>query len=173
VAAVATAAVSIAIGRSLATSKFEFAIKEGIMTRKEKRKVVLWSIGAAVGLMLLPWAASLTHAAPVSDFSAIPPTQYEDGNIIPATDILAYRIYCSNTQGGPYLFSFDTPTIAVGTSIDVATCVLGVPGVYYFVATAISGTFGTESGNSNETTRTYTAADLGKTPLAPTLFTVQ
>jgi hypothetical protein len=112
-------------------------------------------------------------AVPVSEFSATPPTQYEDGTMIPATDVLSFRIYCSDTLGGPYLFSYDTPTIAPGTQIDVSTCVQEVPGTYYFVATAISQTFSSESGDSNEVTRTYSAIDLGKTPLAPTLFTVQ
>ncbi len=124
-------------------------------------------------LLLLASVPNTTNAAPVSEFSGIPPIQYTDGTMIPSTDILSYRIYCGNLTGGPYLFSYDTPTIEPGSQIDVTTCVQGTPGTYYFVGTAISSTFSAESGFSNETPRTYTQGDLPKTPLAPTLFTVQ
>ena len=123
--------------------------------------------------LILAAVAPQAKADPVSNFSATAPTQYEDGNMIPATDVLSYTLYCSDTLGGPYLFSYDAAGLDPGTQIDIATCVQGVPGTYYFVATATSGTFSSESANSNEATRTYSAIDLGKTPLAPTLFTVQ
>jgi hypothetical protein len=125
----------------------------------------LASLGA---LLLLSFTA---QAAPTSTFTWTAPTQYEDGTMIPGSDVLSYRLYCGNTQGGPYnnsvLFSTPSPS-----QEDMAFCVQGVPGTYYMVATAISVN-GEESGFSNETTRTYSAGDLGKIPLPPTLLQVQ
>ncbi len=126
-----------------------------------------------VPILLMGLMIPEVQADPVSSFSATAPTLYDDGTVIPVSDVLSYRLYCGDTAAGPYLFSFDTPTLAPGTQIDVGACVQGTPGTYYFVATAISGTFNTESVFSNEDLRTYTQADLPKTPNEPTLFTVQ
>jgi len=125
-----------------------------------------------VGLGALSLLLSFTvSAAPSSTFTWTAPQQYEDGTMIPVTDTLTYRLYCGDSSGGPYnntiLFSTPSPS-----QEDMAFCVGGVPGVYYMVATAIS-TNGEESAFSNETTRTYTAGDLGKIPLPPTLLQVQ
>jgi len=129
-------------------------------------KKILASLGA-LSLLL-----SLTAtAAPTSTFTWSAPQQYEDGTMIPVTDTLSYRLYCGDTTGGPYnnsiLFSTPSPS-----QEDMAFCVGGVVGTYYMVATAIS-TNGEESGFSNETQRSYTAGDLGKIPLPPTLLQVQ
>lgn len=104
--------------------------------------------------------------------SATAPTQYVDGTMIPATDTMTYKIYCGS-DSGVHPFVFDAPNLDVGTTIDITACVAGSPGTYWFVATATSTVHVTESGDSNEISRVYTASDLGKTPLAPTLFTIQ
>ena len=129
-------------------------------------KTTIVSLGALS--LLLSFTAS---AAPTSTFTWTAPQQYEDGTMIPVTDTLSYRLYCGDTSGGPYnnsvLFSTPSPS-----QEDMAFCVQGVPGTYYMVATAIS-TNGEESAFSNETLRAYTAGDLGKIPLPPTLLQVQ
>ena len=115
----------------------------------------------------------IVSAAPNSDFSWTAPIQYEDGNVIPATDIIDYRIYCGIAAGGPYPYQYVAGTTVEAATIDVGTCVQGSPGTYYFVATSFSTDFNTESVFSNEVNKTYSAADLGKVPLPPTLFSVQ
>lgn len=129
-------------------------------------------IATIVILLAGMMAAPMAFADPTSTFTATHPTQYEDGTVIPSTDILTFTINCGNTAAGPYLFTYPVASLESGTVIDVSSCVQGTPGVYYFVATAISGTFSTESIFSNESVRTYTASDLGKTPLAPTLLII-
>jgi len=124
-------------------------------------------------LLIAGLGPTLAFAAPNSDFSWTEPTQYEDGTTIPASDVLGYRIYCGSAQGGPYPYVYDVGSAVQAAVQDVGTCVQGLPGTYYFVATATSSTFNEESNFSNEATRTYTAADLGKVPLPPTLFDVQ
>ena len=122
--------------------------------------------------LLAVGVVGIAGAAPTSSFTATVPTQYEDGTMIPISDVLTYRLYCSASQGGPYNVFYDVVDIT-SFSTDVATCVQGVPGTYYFVATSRSTTYGTESDFSNETSRSYTAAELGKVPNAPTLLQVQ
>lgn len=114
-----------------------------------------------------------TIAAPNSNFTWTAPTQYEDGLMIPATDVLTYRIYCSATTGGPYNVWWDVGSATEANNLDVSACVQGVPGTYFFVATARSADFNTESAFSNEATKTYTNVDLGRVPLPPTLLQVQ
>ena len=126
--------------------------------------VVLW-----IGLMLVP---TMVQADPNSTFTATHPTQYVNGTIIPATDVLDFTIKCSSTVSGPYLFSYDVASLESGTVIDVSSCVQGTPGTYYFVATALSSAFGTESSFSNEATRIYTKDNLGQVPLAPTFLII-
>lgn len=126
-----------------------------------------------LNFLLLMCLSVVSYAAPTSTFTASAPTQYENGDIIPGDEVLTYMVYCGTTPGGPYNFAYNANNLVLsGQAIDVATCVQGVPGTYYFVATAISSKFGTESGFSNETTRTYTADALGKVPLPPTLFQI-
>jgi hypothetical protein len=124
--------------------------------------------GIVAGALLF---VGITNAAPNTNFSWTAPTNYEDGTIIPGTDILSYTIYCGTTLGGPYDFSYPAGT-GETTTVDVATCVQGTPGTYYFVATAFSPDFNAESAFSNEATRIYTAIDLGKVPTAPVLISV-
>jgi hypothetical protein len=124
----------------------------------------------ALGILM---TFGIVSAAPNSDFSWTPPTNYEDGTVI-VGDPLDYILYCSNNSGGPYNFSYPVGTdISSIAQLDVASCVQGVPGTYYFVATATSTLQGTVSDFSNEASRTYTAQELGKIPNAPTLLSVQ
>lgn len=117
--------------------------------------------------------ASPLWADPIANLSATAPTQYVDGTAIPGTATITYRVYCGTTSG-TYNYMYNAPNLDPGTSIDVASCVQGQPGTYYFVATAESSEYpGAESAWSNEATRTWTASDLGKVPNAPTLFTIQ
>jgi hypothetical protein len=122
--------------------------------------------------ILLMFVAAVALAAPVSTFTATAPTNYVDGTVIPATDVLSYAIYCGNTSGGPYNLVEANIASLSSTPVDVQSCVTG-PGTYYFVATATSSAFGTESAFSGEVSRTYSASDLGKVPFAPVLISVQ
>ena len=133
------------------------------------KKILIPGLVASLSAVLL--FIGVTYAAPNSTYTWTAPTNYEDGSVIPGTDILSYTIYCGDTQGGPYPFNFPAGT---GTSIqvDVATCVQGTPGTYYYVATTTSPAFNTESVFSNEISRTYTAGELGKIPNAPVLVSV-
>ena len=132
-----------------------------------KRKLGL----GALLLLALPLGV---FSAPNTNFSWTAPTNYEDGSIIDTTsDPLSYTVYCGTAQGGPYNITFDAGVNVETNTIDVGACVNGIPGTYYFVATATSSSFNTESNFSNETSRTYTAVDLGKVPNAPILISVQ
>lgn len=115
----------------------------------------------------------MAYAVPISSYTWNEPTNYENGEVIDPTDILTYTLYCGNSSGGPYFAAFDVGTGSSANNVDVANCVNGVAGTYYFVLTARSTLYGTESNFSNEVSRTYTAADLGKVPNAPILLTVQ
>ena len=130
----------------------------------------------AITALLVLWVicvSAVVWAAPVSTFSATAPTQYEDGTMIdPAQDTLGFTLWCGNAAGGAYPYSYDVPSLDPGQQVDISSCVQSTPGTYYFVATSRSSLHGTTSVNSNETLRTYTASDLGKNPLAPTLLTI-
>jgi hypothetical protein len=115
----------------------------------------------------------IASAAPFSDYTWTPPTNYENGEVIDATDIITYNLYCGSASGGPYNFVAELPSGNSAGQVDVASCVGNTPGTYYFVLTAFSTLYATESPFSNEVSRTYTAADLGKVPNAPILLTVQ
>jgi len=122
-----------------------------------------------IGLTLF----GMAYAVPISSYTWTEPTNYENGEVIDPTDILTYTLYCGNTSGGPYFAAFDVGTGNSATNVDVANCVNGITGTYYFVLAARSTLYGTESNYSNEVSRTYTAQDLGKVPNAPILLTVQ
>lgn len=122
------------------------------------------------GVLIL--TAVIGLAAPITTFNATPPTNYEDGTVIPTTDVLSYSIYCGTTSGGPYFIVQSGLTNLTDAPVDVGSCVTA-PGTYFFVATATSSAFGTESGFSNEVAKVYTAGDLGKVPVAPVLISVQ
>lgn len=125
-------------------------------------------------VLLIGWLSllSVVSATPLSDFTWTPPTNYNDGTVIPSSDTLTYRLYCSTTSGSGYIFINSYVGGSSAQSVDVSACVNGVPGTYYFVATASSSVYNSESAYSNEITRTYTATDLGKVPNAPILISV-
>ena len=132
-----------------------------------------YKIGVLTALSILFVVAPNLNAAPNSDITWTEPTNYEDGTAIPGTDQLSYTLYCSDTSGGPYTFF---GVVGVDTTqaltVDLNACVNGTPGTYYFVLTTTSGDYNTESGNSNEVSKTYTAADLGKIPLPPVIISI-
>jgi len=124
-------------------------------------------------LLSLSLLTAEAFATPVPTLSATAPTQYENGEVIPVGDVLTYEVYCSGLDNGSYPFVFDAVGLASGgATIDIAACVQGTVGTYYFVATATSTQHSTESAFSNQTIRFFGAGDLGKTPLAPTLLTI-
>lgn len=107
-------------------------------------------------------------AGPVAKFTMEAPTHYEDGSIIPDTDVLSYTIYCSKLAGGPYDISWDVGTSPIVEQLDLFECV-NEAGTYYFVATVTSSTLGTTSGFSNEISRSYSANQIFKKPMPPVL----
>lgn len=137
------------------------------------KKPVSLLLGSVMAGILVLFAAGI-YAAPFSDFSWTPPTNYENGTVIDsATDTLTYSLYCSGTSGGPYDLLASNLT---GNSIngqDVTSCVNGVAGTYYYVATATSSLYNSESAFSGEASRTYTSVDLGQIPNPPTILSVQ
>lgn len=136
------------------------------------KKIFIAALAASlIGAILIVGTA---YAAPNTVFSWTAPTNYEDGSVLdPILDPLTYTIYCGTQQGGPYNITFDAGVNVETNTIDVGACVNGIPGTYYFVATALSSSFNTESANSGELAKVYTAADLGKVPNAPVLISVQ
>ena len=128
----------------------------------------------AVVLAALLGFVGITYASPITDFSWTPPTNYENGQVIDTNaDPLSYNLYCSDTSGGPYAFVTTFNGGSAANGVDVASCVQGVPGTYYFVLSAVSSLYNAESSYSNEVARTYTVSDLGLVPNAPVLLSVQ
>jgi hypothetical protein len=119
-------------------------------------------------LLALVLFALTSTAGPVAKFSMEAPTHYDDGTVIPATDILNYTIYCSKTMGGPYDVSWDVGTSPVVEALDLFDCV-NEAGNYYFVATATSSALGTTSAFSNEISKFYSANQIFKKPNPPVL----
>lgn len=120
-----------------------------------------------VALFLL---STITIAEPFKNWNWTPPSQYVNNTPIPASDVLTYKLYCSDTDGGPYTTSFPvTDPNAPPAMIDMAPVVKGVPGTYYCVATATSSTHGSESAYSLQKDFTVTAMDLGLAPKPPVL----
>lgn len=111
-------------------------------------------------------------AAPFAQFTWEPPTHYEDGSLIPSTDVLSYTIYCSNVAGGPYNVSWDVGNGTSVNSLDLWDCVKEA-GTYYFVATVTSAALGTTSTFSNEVSRSYSANQIFKKPMPPLLRVVE
>lgn len=133
----------------------------------------LWSLFAG-GLFVAVLLFGVASSAPISDFTWTPPTNYENGSVIDFTaDPLTYAIYCSDVSGGPYQLVQSGLSGSAVSNLDVGSCVNGVAGTYYFVATAFSPLYNAESAFSNEASRTYTVQDLGQIPNPPTLLTVQ
>jgi len=131
-------------------------------------------VKSRLGVLLLLALPLGVISAPNTNFTWTAPTNYEDGSILDTVaDPLSYTIYCGTAQGGPYNITFDAGINVESGTIDIGACVNGIPGTYYFVATATSSSFNTESAFSGEVSRTYTAVDLGKVPNAPILISVQ
>ena len=104
------------------------------------------------------------------DLSWTAPTHNEDGSTIvdscqaDANNCLAgYKIYESDTSGGPYTLALDLQD-AAATSTTLAN---KAPGTYYFVATAYN-VGNVESAYSGETSKTIDAP--ATTPLPPILL---
>lgn len=116
----------------------------------------------------------IASAAPNSNFSWNEPVNYENGQVIdPVADLITYNLYCGTTTGGPYNFVTEFLGGNTASNVDVGSCVNGVPGTYYFVLTANSTLYNSESVFSNELSVTYTTQDLGLVPNAPVLLSIQ
>ena len=73
--------------------------------------------------------AAPTWAAPDADLSATAPTQYENGNVIPASDAITYVVLCGTASGGGYPYVYTATGLTTGgVVIDISTCVQGQPG---------------------------------------------
>jgi hypothetical protein len=117
---------------------------------------------------------SVASAIPLSDFTWTEPTNYENGQVIdPITDVITYSVFCSSTSGGPYTLVANGLTGSAANNLDVGSCINNTPGTYYFVATATSSFYNSESIFSNEASKTYTVTDLGQVPNPPVLISVQ
>lgn len=129
-------------------------------------------------LLLLPVALlflfplSVMAGNTTADFSATAPTLYEDGTTIGIDDTLSYFLYCGTTSG-TYNIALNVTTALVsgGENVSVALCVPS-PGTYYFVATAYSFLYQTESVFSNETSKVFVSDDFDHIPMAPTILSV-
>lgn len=127
-------------------------------------------------LLLFIAALSLLSLDALGDttavFSATAPTLYEDGDPIGLDDTLSYFLYCG-TSSGDYTAALNVTADLVngGETIDVGPCVSS-PGTYYFVATAYSFLYKSESVYSNETSKLFIAADFDHIPMAPTFLSI-
>lgn len=123
-----------------------------------------------IALFLFPF--STANADTLVNFSASAPVLYEDGTAIGASDTLSYFMYCGDIQGS-YGIALNVTTDLVngGDDVDVSLCVSG-PGTYYFVVTAYSFLYRTESIYSNEVTRAFVSADFDHIPMAPTILSI-
>ena len=132
---------------------------------------------ALVLTLVLASVSTSAYAEVLTHFSATAPTHYEglngqDGDPIDPDDEIEYMLYCG-LNSGVYTAGIPTTQAFVngGEDLDVSFCVTSAD-TYYFVATAWSVKYGTESRKSNETTRTYVVDDLPGTPMAPVLLSV-
>lgn len=103
--------------------------------------------------------ASIVSAEDIT-LSWTPPTQNEDGTAL--TDLDGYRVYQSQTQGGPYTQIADIEETTASYIVQALTS-----GTYYFVTTAYNAS-GVESQYSNEATHTVVSV-----PNPPGNLTVQ
>ena len=113
---------------------------------------------------------SLTiQADPIKTWNWGAPTEYENGDLIPAGDLYNYTLHCSNNAGAPYEAS-KVFEMQVSPSIeDMAFIVAGLPGEYYCVSSVSSLLHLTTSGFSNEVNFTVLPAALGFVPNPPIL----
>lgn len=114
-------------------------------------------------------SVTITLAVPDETFLCTPPTNYENGQTIPVSDALSFRLYCGTSSGGPYPDSESFICEPAGSVKDVAFVVKDTPGTYYCVSTAVSSAHNLESAVSNERNFTVTSVDLGFVPRPPIL----
>lgn len=107
------------------------------------------------------------------NFEATAPTMYESGQSIGSDDTLSYFVYCG-TVSGVYTIAFNMTNDFVnngGERISVSLCATS-PGTYYFVATAYSFLYQTESIYSNEVNITFSTQDFAQIPMSPFITSV-
>ncbi len=126
----------------------------------------------ALALLVFLSVCSPAYADTNATFSATAPTQYEDGSIIGTDDTLSYFLYCGTSQGN-YNIALNVTTELVngGQSVDVSLCVPS-PGTYYFVATAYSFLYKTESTYSNESSKIFITDDFDHIPMPPIILSI-
>ncbi len=105
-------------------------------------------------------------------FTARAPLTYEDGMNIGSDDTLSYFLYCGEVSGDYNIaLNVTTDLVEGGEEVSVSLCVT-TPGTYYFVGTAYSFLYKTESVYSNEITKTFIAQDFTHIPNPPTILSV-
>ncbi len=128
-------------------------------------------------LICLVLLGSVTISAdPFKTWNWDGPTEYVNGNTIPANDVLTFTLHCNITpgeHGPPYdvEIALDDPGAPPSTE-DMARVAGGTIGTYYCAATATSSAFNTTSDFSNETLFIVAADDLGYVPRPPTNLTI-
>lgn len=117
-----------------------------------------------VFLITLLFAAPMAAWPSTADVRWSPPTAYEDGTPMPASDIKNYKIYYGSKSGGPYQFVITVPGNANTVQITNLT-----NGTWYFVATTVS-VQDSESAPTSEVSKTI---NIVRKPRAPVNFTIQ
>lgn len=133
-----------------------------------KKLILCFTLFFACVLLSVPASAN-----PTTNFTAIAPTLYENGDNIGPDDSLSYFLYCG-TVSGVYTVAFNMTQDFVsngGEDIDTSLCASS-PGTYYFVATAYSFLHKTESMYSSEVNTTYTTQNFSKIPMSPQITSV-
>lgn len=107
--------------------------------------------------------STLVHAS-TAELTWSPPTQYEDGATLSASEVKNYKIYYGDKQGGPYQFIVTVPGNTNTVTID------SLPnGTWYFVATTVS----TQDAESKPTSEVSKVVNIVKKPKAPSNFVVK
>ena len=78
------------------------------------------------------------------------PIHYENGQIIPAGDLIENTLHCGIEAGGPYPASIQFDSQFSPSREDMDFVVSGNPGIYYCVSSVSSLEYGLRSGYSNE-----------------------
>lgn len=109
-------------------------------------------------IILLPITITAGPATPTLTMTMDLPTTNDDSSTL--TNLASVQIWCSTTQGGPYLptLPIDTsvppaPVIGDTATMTVSNCLTGY-GTVYLIARATSA-LGMESINSNEAVRSF------------------
>ena len=122
--------------------------------------------------VLLLLASLTVDADPFKIWSWSDPTQYENDNPLPASDLTTRTLKCGSLPGGPYPSEAVFVSQISPSNEDMAFVVGGIPGDYYCVMTVWSIAYLSESGPSNEVNFTVQPGALGFVPKPPVL-TVQ